>query len=65
MLENPIFAPLRNPGLFRNFTVESGGYALVWNEDIDISEYELWQNGISCTEEEIERYVESLHHVAR
>ncbi|MCU0545123.1 MAG: DUF2442 domain-containing protein [Oscillatoriaceae cyanobacterium Prado104] len=65
LLENPIFAPLRNPRFFRNFTVEPGGYTLVWNEDIDISEYELWQNGISCTDEEIERYIESLHHVAR
>ena len=27
--------------------VEPGGYALVWNEDIDISEYELWKNGTS------------------
>jgi Protein of unknown function (DUF2442) len=65
LLENPMFATLRNPVFFKNFTVEPGGYALVWNEDIDISEYELWQNGISCTDEEIERYVESLHHVAR
>jgi hypothetical protein len=65
LLENPMFATLRNPVFFRKFTVEPGGYALVWNEDIDISEYELWQNGISCTAEEIERYIESFHHVAR
>ena len=62
LLDNPMFATLRNPGFFRNFKIEPGGYALVWNEDIDISEYELWQNGISCTDEEIERYIESLHH---
>jgi hypothetical protein len=56
---------LRNPGFFRNFRVELGGYGLVWNEDIDISEYELWQNGISLTDEEIERYIKSIHHVAQ
>jgi Protein of unknown function (DUF2442) len=64
LLENSMFATLRNPGFFRNFRIEPGGYALVWNEDIDLSEYELWQNGISCTDEEIERYIESIHHVA-
>lgn len=62
LLEKPMFAMLSNPGFFRNFKIEPGGYALVWNEDIDISEYELWQNGISCTDEEIEQYIESLHH---
>ncbi len=62
LLDKPIFATLRNPGFFRSFKIEAGGYALVWNEDIDISEYELWQNGVSCTEEEIERYIESIHH---
>ncbi|MCL1473776.1 DUF2442 domain-containing protein [Argonema antarcticum] len=50
LLEIPMFAPLRNPGFFRNFKIEPGGYALVWNEDIDISEYEFWQNGISFTD---------------
>ncbi|MDB9450170.1 DUF2442 domain-containing protein [Dolichospermum circinale] len=47
LLDNPMFSPLKNPVFFRNFIIDSGGYALVWNEDIDISEYELWQNGIS------------------
>ncbi|HAO13639.1 MAG TPA: DUF2442 domain-containing protein [Planktothrix sp. UBA8407] len=64
LLDNPMFATLRNPRFFRNFTIEPGGYALVWNDEIDISEYELWQKGISCTDEEIERYIESNHHVA-
>jgi hypothetical protein len=41
-----MFAPLRNLSFFKNFKIESGGYGLVWNEDIDISEYELWKNGV-------------------
>ncbi len=39
------FQPLRNKAFFRSVTVDSGGYGVSWNEDIDISEYELWTNG--------------------
>ena len=39
------FTPLQELAFLRNFTIEAGGYALSWNEDIDISEYELWKNG--------------------
>jgi hypothetical protein len=46
-----MFSPLKNPAFFKNFTIEPDGYGLVWNEDIDLSEYELWQNGISLTDE--------------
>ncbi|NJO51460.1 MAG: DUF2442 domain-containing protein, partial [Leptolyngbyaceae cyanobacterium RM2_2_4] len=42
----PMFSLLRQPAFFRNFKVEPGGYAIVWNEEIDISEYELWKNGV-------------------
>ncbi|XHR81485.1 MAG: DUF2442 domain-containing protein [Gloeotrichia echinulata GP01] len=47
LLENPMFAPLRQRAFFHNFKVEPGGYGIVWNEDIDLSEYELWKNGIT------------------
>ncbi len=47
ILDIPMFFPLQNPAFFRSFTVEVGGYAIAWNEDIDISEYELWTNGVS------------------
>jgi len=46
LLESAMFAPLRQSGFFKNFTVEPGGYAIVWNEDLDISAYELWKNGV-------------------
>jgi hypothetical protein len=45
LLEKDMFAALRNPGFFKNVHVEPGGYAVSWNHDIDISEYELWSNG--------------------
>ena len=47
LLDKPMFSLLKNPAFFRNFIIESRGYGLVWNDEIDISEYELWQNGIS------------------
>ena len=45
LLDKPMFTSLRDHAFFKNFKVEPGGYALSWNEDIDISEYELWKNG--------------------
>ncbi len=50
LLENLMFAPLRQPAFFKNFKVEPGGYGIVWNEDIDLSEYELWKNGVAVFE---------------
>ncbi|MBO0347776.1 DUF2442 domain-containing protein [Phormidium pseudopriestleyi FRX01] len=61
LLEKPMFAPLRNIEFFNNFRIEPGGYGLVWNDEIDISEYELWQNGISVTDEELEQYREVVN----
>lgn len=45
LLEKEMFSPLKNPALFKAVHVEQGGYAVVWNGDIDISEHELWKNG--------------------
>ncbi len=50
LLENPMFAPLSQPSFFKNFKIEEGGYGIVWNEDIDLSEYELWHNGVTVVE---------------
>lgn len=45
--DQPMFAPLKNPALFQQVKVEPGGYAVSWNDEIDISEYELWRNGVA------------------
>ncbi len=47
LLTNEMFSPLKNQAFFRNVKVEPGGYAVYWDDMIDISEYELWKNGIS------------------
>lgn len=38
---------LENPDFLKAFTIAPGGYGLVWNDDIDIAESELWINGKS------------------
>lgn len=45
LLSRDMFSPLKNPTLFKAVQVEQGGYAVVWNSKIDISEYELWVHG--------------------
>ena len=32
-------------GLFEQVQVDSGGYGISWNDDIDLSCNELWENG--------------------
>lgn len=44
LLKNEMFAELRDIAFFKNVKIEQGGYAVSWNDDIDISEYELWRN---------------------
>mgnify|MGYP000986943876 CR=1 FL=1 len=34
-----------NTRLFRDVKVDQGGYGIVWNDDLDLSCDELWENG--------------------
>ena len=45
LLSKEMFYQLRNPAIFKSVKVEQGGYAVVWNSEIDISEHELWNHG--------------------
>ncbi len=45
LLKKEMFLPLKNPAFFKTVQVEQGGYAVVWDGNIDISEYELWSHG--------------------
>lgn len=42
----PIFKQLTNTELFNTVRVDCGGCAICWNDEIDISEVELWDNGL-------------------
>ena len=44
-LQDDFYSDLKNKILFEQARVDSGGYGVSWNEDIDISEYELWNIG--------------------
>ncbi len=45
LLQSTIFSPLRDDALFRCVHVDSHGYGVVWNDDIDLAESEIWLNG--------------------
>ena len=42
----PVFGKLKDdPGEFGSVSVDTGGYGIVWNDDLDLSCDELWDNG--------------------
>ncbi|MBI5828878.1 MAG: DUF2442 domain-containing protein [Chloroflexi bacterium] len=40
------FQLLKNEALFKAVTVDPGGYGVSWDDETDLSEYELWNNGV-------------------
>ncbi|MBV6428533.1 MAG: hypothetical protein KIPDCIKN_03068 [Haliscomenobacter sp.] len=48
-LESPAFAPLKDEALFNTARVANGGYGVIWNDEIDLSEYELWLKGVEVS----------------
>ena len=41
------FQELTDIHLFSDVTVDVGGYGIVWNDDLDLSCDELWENGVT------------------
>ncbi|MGF7431934.1 DUF2442 domain-containing protein [Thermoanaerobacterium thermosaccharolyticum] len=39
------FNLLKNKAFFKTVKVDTGGYGVSWDSNIDLSEYELWNNG--------------------
>jgi hypothetical protein len=35
---------LKNEAFFKSVKVDAGGYGISWNDEVDLSEYELWIN---------------------
>ncbi|MFT5142206.1 MAG: hypothetical protein ACI80V_001749 [Rhodothermales bacterium] len=46
LLEKEVFAPLAQEPLFRMVHADPHGYAVIWNDAIDLAESELWLNGV-------------------
>lgn len=40
------YKKLKDINFFNTVKVDCGGYAICWNDEIDISEVELWDNGV-------------------
>jgi hypothetical protein len=40
------FRLLQNEAFFKMVTVDPGGYGVSWSDETDLSEYELWNNGL-------------------
>jgi hypothetical protein len=45
LLHLEMFQVLANEGFFKSVKVDVGGYGVSWDDDVDLSEYELWVNG--------------------
>ena len=44
LLHLDVFQLLKNEAFFKSVKVDAGGYGISWNDDMDLSEYELWVN---------------------
>ncbi len=54
ILSLPKFHLLNTPAFFRAVRVDPGGYGISWNDDLDLSEYELWTNGKEIGERHVQ-----------
>ena len=45
LIKDDAFKPLKNDVLFNCAKTDIGGYGIIWNDHIDLSEAELWKNG--------------------
>jgi len=54
LLKNPLYQLLREIAFFKNVNIDAGGYGISWNDDLDLSEYELWSNGTEIKHEKAE-----------
>jgi len=45
LLADAPFKPLAEEAVFRGVRADPHGYGVVWNDDIDLAESELWEEG--------------------
>lgn len=45
----PVFSTLADELLFSSVSVDTGGYGVVWNDDLDLSCDELWEHGVEVS----------------
>ena len=47
LLNEKHFTPLMDDALFKTVRADHSGYGISWNDEIDLSESELWMHGTS------------------
>ncbi|HHH39807.1 MAG TPA: DUF2442 domain-containing protein [Sedimenticola sp.] len=52
LLDRSAFRRVRDPEMFKKVRIEPGGYAVSWDDEADISEYELWRHGLPLSDRE-------------
>lgn len=45
LLKSEVFCPLEDEALFRLVHADSHGYGVIWTDEIDLAESEIWING--------------------
>ena len=50
LLQSDAFLPLQDDAIFRCVHADPHGYGVIWNEEIDLAESEIWIHG-RCVEE--------------
>jgi hypothetical protein len=48
-MQSSPFQALQDIDLFNSVHISNGGYGVIWNDEIDLSEYELWTNGVEVS----------------
>lgn len=56
LIKFPVFNKLKNKNLFKNVYVDCNGYAIAWNDEIDLSRYDVYEFGVWITKSPI-RYI--------
>jgi len=46
LLDLETFQLFKNDAFFKTVRVDAGGYGTSWNDEADLSEFELWTNGV-------------------
>jgi len=46
LLKESAFQRLHHEGFFRNVQIEKSGYGVVWDDNVDLSESELWLHSV-------------------
>ncbi len=53
IISKPAFRKLSKIAYLKNFEIAEGGFGLIWDDETDIAESELWLNGVDYLQSEL------------